>query len=223
MIRAVDPGVDVTLVANGVDMGGFEASQISQAGPLRVLCVARLIERKGQHHLIEAARRLADAGVDVAVELVGTGDAQPELRALAGRLGVSDRVRFTGYVPRERIAQHYAAADVFALPSAAEGMSVATLEAMAAGLPTVVTRTGGVAELVAEGASGLLFDWGDVDTLAAHLRRLAEDRGLAARMGAAARARAALFTWDAAAERYLELFERLTPQMAGRQTAAVRA
>jgi glycosyltransferase involved in cell wall biosynthesis len=213
MIAAVDPGVAVTLVPNGVELDAFapahDAAGTAPAEPLRAVCVARLIERKGQQHLIAAVRRLADAGVAVAVELVGTGDAEEELRALARRLAVADRVRFAGYVPRERIAERYAAADVFVLPSYNEGMSVATLEAMAAGLPTLVTRTGGAAELVAEGASGLMFDWADVAGLAAHLRRLAEDRALARHMGQAARARAALFTWDSAAVQYLEMFERL--------------
>lgn len=209
MIRAVDPRVDVTLVANGVDLGAFRPAEIARGGPLRVLCVARLIERKGQHHLIEAVRLLADAGVEVIVELVGTGDAEADLRALAAERGVAERVRFAGYVPREEIAERYAAADVFVLPSYNEGMSVATLEAMAAGLPVVVTRTGGAAELVAEGETGLTFDWADVAALAGHLRRLAEDRELAQRMGAAGRRRAGRFSWDAAAARYLELFEQL--------------
>jgi phosphatidylinositol alpha-1,6-mannosyltransferase len=114
-----------------------------------------------------------------------------------------------GYVPREEIAAYYMGAHVFVLPSYNEGMSIATLEAMAAGLPVVVTCTGGTAELVEEGVNGLTFDWADVDTLTAHLRRLASDRALARRMGAASRVRAAGFSWDAAAERYLEMFAEL--------------
>ncbi|MFN8570043.1 MAG: glycosyltransferase family 4 protein [Kouleothrix sp.] len=74
-------------------------------------------------------------------------------------------------------------------------MSVATLEALAAGLPVVVTRTGGTAELVEERVNGLTFDWGDLDALTAHLARLAADRALARRMGAAARRRAEQFSW----------------------------
>jgi glycosyltransferase involved in cell wall biosynthesis len=145
----------------------------------------------------------------VTLNLIGTGDAEAANRALANELGVAERVQFSGYVPREQIAQRYAAADVFVLPSFNEGMSVATLEAMAAGLPTVVTRTGGTAELVADGESGLVFGWGDIDTLTKHLARLANDRSLTQRMGAAARARAAQFSWDVAVERYLGLFQGL--------------
>ncbi len=210
MIRAVDSTVDITLIPNGVDLASFQPASISKSGPLRIVCVARLIERKGQHHLISALRQLQDAGLDVTLNLIGTGDAEAENRTLAAELGVADRVQFSGYVPREQIAQRYAAADVFVLPSFNEGMSVATLEAMAAGLPTVVTCTGGTAELVADGESGLVFGWGDIDTLTAHLARLANDRSLTQRMGAAARARAAQFSWDAAVERYLGLFEALT-------------
>jgi glycosyltransferase involved in cell wall biosynthesis len=210
MIHGVDRRARVALVPNGVELGSFPTNPvIPDDGPLRLLCVARLIERKGQHHLIEAVKRLADAGIDITIDLVGDGDAWPAYAAQARRLGVQERVRFAGYVPREQIAARYAAAHVFVLASYNEGMSVATLEAMAAGLPVVVTRTGGAAELVEEGVSGLTFDWADVDALAAHLRRLADDRALARRMGISSRARAAGFSWEAAAQRYLTMFERL--------------
>lgn len=214
MMLAIDPSLKIELVPNGVELGAFTPAPIDEGGPLRVICVARLIERKGQHHLIEAARLLADEGVDLRIVLVGEGDAMATNRQLAERLCVAERIVFAGYVPRERIAEHYAAAHVFVLPSYNEGMSVATLEAMAAGLPTVVTRTGGTAELVEEGTTGLTFDWADVTTLTAHLRRFAADRGLARKMGAAARSRARSFTWSAAVASYLAMFDALAPYAA---------
>jgi glycosyltransferase involved in cell wall biosynthesis len=197
-------------VANGVDLAAFMQADIPTTGPLRVICVARLIERKGQQHLIEAVRRLVAEGVDIALELVGTGDARPALDAQVSAAGVAKNVRFLGYVPRDAIAERYAAAHVFVLASYNEGMSVATLEALAAGLPVVVTRTGGTAELVDDGSNGFTFDWADVDALVNHLRALASDRDLARRMGAAARQRAAQFSWAAAAGRYLEMFEQIS-------------
>jgi glycosyltransferase involved in cell wall biosynthesis len=217
MIHAVDRNVAVSTIANGVDLGAFRPGDaIPDDGALRLLCVARLIERKGQHHLIEAMRRLVAMGVDVTLDLVGTGDAQSANAAQVQAAGLAAQVRFVGYVPRERIAESYAAGHVFVLPSYNEGMSVATLEALAAGLPVVVTRTGGTAELVEEGVNGLTFAWADVDRLTAHLHRLATDRALARRMGAASRARAAGFSWDAAAERYLEMFEQIHQRADGR-------
>ena len=209
MIRRVDPSITPVLAPNGVDVRAFRMAAPRNNGPLRIICVARLIERKGQRHLLAALRRLRDAGVTATVKFVGTGDAAQAYRAEADRLGIADLVTFTGYVPRERIADHYADADVFVLPSHNEGMSVATLEAMAAGLPLVVTRTGGTAELVQEGENGLTFAWGDVETLAQHLAYLAANREVVRQMGAASRRRAERMSWDAVAARYLEIFDRM--------------
>ncbi len=209
MIRRIDAHVKITLVPNGVELAAFTPAPIDDGGPLRVICVARLIERKGQHHLIEAVKRLSDEGLDVTLDLIGTGDALQANRQQAERLGVADRVQFAGYVPREAIAAHYAAAHVFVLPSYNEGMSVATLEAMAAGLPVIITRTGGTAELVEEGVNGLTFDWADVNALVAHIKRFTLERALARSMGAASRQRAALFSWEAAAQTYLHLIHGL--------------
>ncbi len=210
MIRAVDRGVKVSLVANGVGIGAFQLATIPDHGPLRLICVARLIERKGQQHLIEAVRRLLAEGIAITLDLVGTGDAHSALQAQAVAAGIAGHVHFIGYVPREAIAARYAGAHVFVLPSYNEGMSVATLEALAAGLPVVVTRTGGTAELVAEGVNGLTFNWADVESLVAHLRQLANDRALARRMGAASRMRAGLFSWESATQQYLDIFAEIT-------------
>jgi phosphatidylinositol alpha-1,6-mannosyltransferase len=210
MIRAVDDRVQLTLIANGVDLTTFRPDcTILNEEPLRLLCVARLIERKGQHHLLEAVKRLINEKIDVTLDLVGEGDARVAYEAQVQVLGIKERVRFVGYVAREQMAAHYAAAHIFVLSSYNEGMSVATLEAMAAGLPVVVTRTGGTAEMVEEGINGFTFNWGDVDTLTDHLRHLATERRRARRMGAASRAHAAGFSWDATAHRYMEMFNRI--------------
>jgi glycosyltransferase involved in cell wall biosynthesis len=180
---------------------------------LHIICVARLIERKGQHHLIEAVKLLVEQGIDIVLSLVGTGDSQRSYELLARDLGVADRVRFVGYVPRDQIAEHFATAHVFALPSYNEGMAIAALEAMASGLPVVLTRTGGTDELVEDGVNGLTFDWSNVDALTSHLRLLARDRSIVRRMGAASRDRAMQFSWDAIADRYLDIFT-LLPERA---------
>ncbi|PDV99800.1 glycosyltransferase family 4 protein [Candidatus Chloroploca asiatica] len=208
MMLAVAPGLTIDLIPNGVDLAQFPQAPIHDDGPLHLLSVARLIERKGQHHLIEAVRRLVAEGYDVVLELVGTGDAEPALREQAEQAGVSQRVQFAGYVPREAIPGRYAAAHVFVLASFNEGMSVATLESMAAGLPAVVTKTSGTDELIDDGVSGFRFAWADLEALTEYLRHFANDRTLARQMGDAARMRARAFTWEHAAARYLAIFER---------------
>ncbi len=208
MIRRVENRpLPIEIIPNGVDLGRFPLAHGSPAdGPLHILCVARLIERKGQRLLIQAARRLMDAALPVQIHLVGDGDSLLAYQALGAELGVQEQVHFLGYIPREQIAAHYAAADVFVLPSFNEGMSVATLEAMAAGLPIVATRAGGMEELVLPGENGFLFDWNDLEALVAVLSRFAQDRSLARQLGAASRQRAQLFTWDGAAAAFSDLF-----------------
>jgi phosphatidylinositol alpha-1,6-mannosyltransferase len=208
MIHAVDPRVDCLRIPNGVDINGFKRTHpVPDDGPLKLLCVGRLIERKGQHHLIDAVKRLTDEGIDVRLDLVGEGDARPANEAQVARLGLIDRVRFLGYVPREEIARHYAAAHIFVLPSYNEGMSVALLEAMASGLAVLVTSTGGTPELVEEDVNGKIFNWADVDHLTSLLRGLAMERSTVCRMGEASRLRAGSFSWDRTANRYLEVLE----------------
>ena len=224
MIRRIEPEAHVELIENGVDLMAFApGDRIPDDGPLRLLCVARLIERKGQQHLLEAMNLVVQQGVDVALTLVGTGDAERERRNQAARLGLADRVHFAGYVPREEIAAWYSAAHVFVLPSYNEGMSVATLEAMAAGLPIVCSRAHGLSELVSDGVNGFTCEWDDVAGLAAHIRRLASDRPLARQMGAASRNQAARFTWESATSRYLQLFAALAPQASRTSTERAAA
>ena len=210
MIKTVDSHVDCLLIANGVDADRFKpVHRMLDDGPLNLLCVGRLIERKGQHYLIEAMKRLTDEGFDLRLNLIGMGDARSAIEAQVVRSGLQNRVRFHGYVPRETIAEHYAAAHVFVLPSYNEGMSVALLEAMASRLAVVATPNAGTPELIDPEVNGLVFDWGDVDRLAAHLRRLAQDRTLVRRMGEASRRRAEEFSWDRSAFRYVELLKHL--------------
>ena len=208
MIQAVEPRAECLLIPNGVDVDRFKPVQtVPEDGPLKILCVGRLIERKGQHHLIDAVKRLKDEGVDVRLDLVGTGDARSANEAQVARLGLSEQIRFLGYVPREEISRYYAAAHVFVLPSYNEGMSVALLEAMASGLAVLVTPTGGTPELVDHGVNGKIFDWADVEQLTKLLRELAMDRSVARRMGEASRLRARSFSWQEAARLYLEVLE----------------
>jgi phosphatidylinositol alpha-1,6-mannosyltransferase len=210
MIHQSMTDLTVQIIPNGVDLSSFQPGPaIPEDGPLQVFCAARLIERKGQHHLIQAVKTLSDQGVDVIASLAGTGDSLEAYHKLALELGVEERIRFLGYVPREEIPQQYAAAHVFALPSYNEGMALAALEAMGAGLPLILTRTGGTDDLVEEGLNGFTFEWGDVKSLACHLRRLAQDRSLARQMGKVSHQRAALFSWEAISDRYINLFNAL--------------
>jgi glycosyltransferase involved in cell wall biosynthesis len=207
LARETTPELEFPIIYNGVEIDAFYPADANDCS-MRLLCVGRLIERKGQQHLLRSFADLRCQLPDQTLQLtlVGTGDAEAALKQQAYELGIADQVMFKGFVAREDMPEVYRQADLFVLPSQSEGMSIALLEALASGLPVVVTNTGGTEELVTPGENGLVVDWADVDQLTANLRRLATDRALARRMGTASRARALQFSWEAIAESYLELF-----------------
>jgi phosphatidylinositol alpha-1,6-mannosyltransferase len=204
--QAVFPGLPVTLIPNAVDAGLFQPSNAprSESEAVRILSVGRLIERKGQQHLIEATRLLRDRGqAGFEVVLAGTGDGEAALKAQVAQAGLQDVVRFLGFVPREEMPNVYAAADLFVLPSFNEGMSVALLEAMASGLPVVVTPTGGTEELL--DGNGCIVPWADATALADALGKLIGSPRLRAAQGQRSRELALKHTWPDVAQAYLDL------------------
>jgi glycosyltransferase involved in cell wall biosynthesis len=149
-------------------------------GTVVVLIMAALVRRKGHDVLLEAFAQLRG---DVVLLCAGAGPELAALQAQAQRLGVAERVRFLGQ--RTDPGDLLAACDVFALPSRAEGLGVAALEALGAGRPVVASRVGGLAEVVVDGRCGLLVPPEDPMALAAALRRLASEPDLRDRLGAA--------------------------------------
>jgi glycosyltransferase involved in cell wall biosynthesis len=205
------PGLPIDIIYNGVDLSQFtpvdHAARPAEA-PVRILCAARLIERKGQHHLLAAARVLKARGIDhFTIVFAGTGDFEPALRQQAEQSGLAAHVEFLGFVPRTAMPDVYAQADLFCLPSFNEGMSMALLEAMASGLPVVVTETGGVDELI--DGNGLVVPWADPARLADGLAGLVLSPAQRAELGARGRTIATGFTWPAIARQYLALFDRV--------------
>lgn len=151
-----------------------------------ILTVGALLENKRTADLVRAAALLRSHHPALRVAVVGAGPLEHNLRRLADDLGVGDVVDFLGF--RDDVAVLYADAKVFALPSASEGLSIAMLEAMATGLPVVVTDVGELGGFVRDGETGRLFEPGDVEGLAAQLGALLDDASRRAALGAAAAA-----------------------------------
>jgi glycosyltransferase involved in cell wall biosynthesis len=193
----LEAGVDparIRVVPSGVDAAAFAAPAGARAAQRRawgvadddvvVIVVGGLEHRKGHTVLIDAAARLSP---DLRLRWVflGSGGLEQELRRWAERQHVA--VDFLGF--RDDVAACLAGADVAALPSLQEGLGVAALEAMAAALPVVASRVGGLGEVVVDGETGRLVPVGDIDALAAALDALARDADLRRRLGAAGRDR----------------------------------
>jgi glycosyltransferase involved in cell wall biosynthesis len=154
--------------------------------PNLVLFLGALEAASGVFDLVEAVSALRPAVPDVRLMIAGEGDRGAVAR-YAERLGIADAVRFTGWVGPSGKRALLENAAVFALPSYEEGLPMSLLEAMAAGVPAVVSPVGGIPEVVVDGVSGLFAAPGDVATLQRMLRKLLLDRRLGARIGAAAR------------------------------------
>ncbi len=167
--------------------------------------VGNLKTHKGYGFLLEAAARVVRRIPDARFVVVGQGPLEAALRRQRDELGLQDHVTFTGY--RADAPTLAGAFDVFVMSSLQEGLSIALLEAMARGRPVVVTRVGGLPEVVRDGVDGLLVPPRDVDAMADALLRLVRDPQLRARLGTAARARAAGFDIRTAVARMETVYE----------------
>jgi glycosyltransferase involved in cell wall biosynthesis len=183
----------VHVVRCGVDLRAF-APAPRRAPPVPTFaCVASLRPYKGHAVLLEAAALLRARGLALRVLLVGDGPLRGDLEARVARLGIGDTVTFRGALAHEEIPEILASATAAVLPSVTqadgqmEGIPVALMEAMAAGVPVVSTRLSGIPELVRDGEGGLLVPERDPEALAAAMARLAADPALAARLAAGAR------------------------------------
>jgi len=177
-----------------------------------LLFLGRIGARKGFFELLDVLARLRARGMDV--ELWAGGDGELELaRARARELGVEDRLRLLGWLTDEGKLTALRRAHVFCLPSQAEGLPMALLEAMAAGLPVVTSPVGGIPEAVTDGQEGFLVTPGAIDEIEQAVSRLLGDEALRRRMGAAARQRAAAnYSLEAVVPALEAIYDQLQPR-----------
>lgn len=211
------------VIHNGVDVRRFSADMVTSAVETRArfgfapgdrvvgLCAVFRPE-KAHTHLLEAVARLKARGIAWKVLLIGDGPERRDIESAIERLGLSEDVRITGFLPDVRDA--IVACDVITIVSTSiETFSVAALEAMALGRPMIMSDVGGAAEQVIDGVNGLLFPPGNIDALTDRLDRLS-DRELAVTMGGAARQRVVdLFSQETMLARYVRLVSELSPQL----------
>lgn len=200
------PELSVGVIYNGIDTDEFAPLDRSNRSGLTVLCVARLIQRKGIDHLIRAFPAVVKAAPNARLVIAGEGNMEAELKGLASELGIADRIVFRGYVRHDDLPELYRDADVFVLPSLWEGMSNTLLEAISAGLPVVVTDTGGTAELIRD--NGMVVPKEDSEAISEAVIRLLGDNGLRDGMGSRSREIALEFSWQKVAEQYMVYYEK---------------
>ena len=173
VLRLVRPAdrEKIRLVLCGIDLERFtEREPRPVASPPVVVTTARLSPEKGHLVLLDAVRQLADEGFEVSVRLIGDGPLRDELRDRIEAMDLSSRVVLTGPLPPERVAAELRAADLFCLPSAAEGLPISIMEAMAVGVPVLSTYVAGIPELLVDDQTGWIVPAGSVDALATGIR-----------------------------------------------------
>jgi phosphatidyl-myo-inositol dimannoside synthase len=186
MVRLA-PGVDVTFFRPGAG-GEAVRNRLGLAGRPVVVCVSRMVRRKGQDTLIRAWPQVLAQVSDAVLLLVGHGPYAGDLRRLARRVGVADAVLFTGPVPGAELPGYYDAGDVFAMPCRTrragldvEGLGLVYLEASATGLPVIGGDSGGAPDAILDGESGYVVR--DMAGAAARVIELLKDPGRARAMG----------------------------------------
>jgi glycosyltransferase involved in cell wall biosynthesis len=199
----------IEVIWNGVDTGQFDAMRREQhpSGITRFGFLGYFGRHKGVALLLEAAAIVCKSHA-TRIVLFGAGDQQGSYLRQARALGIESILELPGKVDNREIAAAYAALDVVVLPSIwPENQPVSIVEAMAAGLPVIASRVGGVPELVLNGVTGLLFEAGDVKGLARRMSAMC-DGDLRTRVGRAARSLVEDITYSDQAERLLRAYHR---------------
>lgn len=201
-------GINVDEVAeSGADRASARANLDLQPDDFVIGTVGNFTKKKNQDMLLNATAVLAGRHPNVRLVLVGIGPREGDLRRLAARLGIAAQTVFAG--SRSDVPRLLPAFDVFCLTSQFEGLSIALVEAMAAGLPCVATAVGGMPEVIEDGTSGLLVALNSTPELVDAIESLFGDRELCARLGAASRVRARAFDIERAAHRLQDLYEEI--------------
>lgn len=204
-LRVIPTGIRYEQLQGG-EPGWLRRSYGIPEGVPVLLYVGRLAREKNLDFLLEAFHQVLRREPECRLVMVGAGPAREELARKAGRLGIEGRVVFTGVLPPPEVASCYQGADLFFFASLTETQGLVLAEAMAAGLPVVAVRAGGVEDVLQDGVQGFISQE-KVQDLAEKALLLLRDRELRRQMGARARERAREFTIERCTDRLVEAYE----------------
>jgi glycogen synthase len=207
VMRLGAPEGKIHVIYNGVDRERFAAAQVDnnvleslKKKKKVVLFLGRLTEQKGPVQFLHAAKRVLSVEPDVLFVVAGKGELLPLLINMTLDLGISQNVRFLGYVPDEDQQRIYKLADVYVMPSTSEPFGITALEAMSSGVPVIISKTSGVAEIV---KSAIKVDFWDINAMATKIIAVLRHRPLASAMTRMSSAEVSQYTWARTAEETL--------------------
>lgn len=200
----------IRVVYNGVDREKFASAQADAAaleafsqGKKVVLFMGRLTEQKGPVQFLHAAKLVLSKNPDVLFVIAGKGELLPLLINMTLQMGMSKSVRFLGYVPDSDQSRIYKVANVYVMPSTSEPFGITTLEAMSSGVPVIISKTSGVAEVV---KSAIKVDFWDINAMAEKILAVLSYSPLAAAMSRLSEKEAAQHSWQQTADETLAVY-----------------
>ncbi len=199
----------IRVIYNAIDASGFDCGVKLKPGEDMILYLGRLTLHKGVDHLLRAAKIVVEHHPDARFVIAGKGDKFRELLELAIDLGIENNVFFLGYVSDEDMKRLYARADVFVMPSVFEPFGITALEAMAAGTPTIISKTSGVAEVI---NNVFKVDFWDTEKMASRILEILNYRDLFDEMSSNCKEEAKRITWDDIALQTRDFYKSLIKQ-----------
>jgi len=208
------PSVKIRVVHNGIDEATAPHKQntaprlraLKQAGFSIVLFLGRITLQKGPDYFLRAAARVLERNRNVFFVVSGSGDMERSVIELSARLGIADRVLFTGFLQGDDRADAYEAADLFVMPSVSEPFGITPLEAMQMGTPVIISKQSGVSEVVRH---ALKVDFWDVEEMANKVLGVIGSSSMRATMSTEGVREASAITWDEAAQKVDALIHEL--------------
>jgi glycosyltransferase involved in cell wall biosynthesis len=197
----------LTVIPNCIDHAQFPFRVGKKAAHPVITYFGRLKTYKSVHHAIEAFAQLVNDFPTAELRILGKGDAEPDLRLLTKRLGITAQVKFMGFIAEADKARLLSEAHCVVNPSMKEGWGIINIEANACGTPVVAANVPGLRDAVRHGESGLLYEYGDIEALTAILRMLLSDAPLLERLSEGACRFAQEFDWDVSARAMVRLME----------------
>ena len=221
----------INVVPNGINLNNFTGidrdydfrRQYAMDNEKIILYMGRLVYEKGVQHLISAMPKILENYHDAKLIIAGKGGMLDELKAQAENMGLSSKVYFTGYLNSKQVQKMYKCADVAVFPSTYEPFGIVALEAMLAGVPTVVSDIGGLNEIVEHRVDGMKSYAGNPNSIADSVLSLLFDAGLAANVAKRAKAKVKEeFKWNKLAQETHYIYEKaICKTMAERQAEQI--
>lgn len=210
----INPGVDPDIFRLGLDTLAIK-QQYGIGDERVILTVGRLVPKKNHDHVLRSLPEVLQKIPNLKYLIVGEGPERARLESMARRLGITERVIFTGHVEHTALPPYYSLCDVFVMPSCVadsnfESFGIVFAEASACGKPVIGSKTGGISDAVIDGVTGLLVEPNDVKGIAQDLIKLLADEQFALTLGKNGRARAeGQLTWQAMGERIVASLQNL--------------